>query len=153
MVYAENITIKVPDLAELELVPRLRHEVLDPAKKQPTELGLSMKDFDLETIHTAAITGGLVVSTVRLEKHILEGQYLIRKMATHHDYRRQGLGARVLTAAEQIAISRGAEEFILDSREEAMSFYAGLGYIATGEEATHNDGIPNFTMVKKVSDG
>lgn len=144
--------VRMPSVDELTLVQQLRHRVLDRAREIKDDLELSPTDLKLSTIHIAAFDAAKIVSTVRLSP--LEADrttYSVRKMATHNNYRRQGLGAAVLKTAEAEAIKYGACSFTLDARVEAMHFYAGLGYRATGEEL---DCVPsNFVMTKQVNNG
>ena len=137
---------------ELMQVQRLRHIVLDPAKIAPTELDVSGKDRDSRNIIVAAFDeeNQRAISTVRIDMLTKGGLYLVRKMATLAEYRHCGYGSKVLNTAEKLAIEQGATGFKLDSRKEAMKFYLNQGYIPTGEETLHNDGIPNFTMVKAL---
>jgi predicted GNAT family N-acyltransferase len=149
MIVGIDYEVRVPDTAELDAVQQLRHAVLDPAKLVSTELQLGPKDFDPRTIHVAAFAGERVVSTVRLDPQD-EGVYSVRKMATAEDYRGRGIGRSVLSYAETLAWMQGARVFTLDSRESAIPFYTRLGYLYTGKEVMHTDGIPNYTMLKKV---
>ena len=144
--------VGISDSHKLEAVRELRHAVLDPAKVEATELDVSQKDQDPINIVAVAFMGETAVSTARLDK-IDEKTYLVRKMATADSARQQGIGGRVLELAEEEAVKRGAQTIELDSREGAISFYEGHGYVLTGEEVVHNDGIPNFSMIKRVTDG
>ncbi len=78
-----------------------------------------------------------------------DGVMKLRQMAVHPDHQRQGLGARLVAFAEQVARARGARRMVLNARDAAIGFYAGLGYAVEGEgfvEVT----LPHHTMVKDL---
>jgi len=150
----DHYIVRPPKAVELQLVQMLRHDVLDPQRQIPSDLVLSAHDYDTEYIHMAAYDGTKIVSTVRLNPLIAKiNTYVVRKMATAEAYQGKGLGGGVLEMAERVAVARGAEGFILDARKEAIPFYEKHGYILTGAEVSHTDGITNFTMTKQVCDG
>ncbi|HEY2003763.1 MAG TPA: GNAT family N-acetyltransferase [Candidatus Saccharimonadia bacterium] len=144
-----DIIIRQPTLRELEAVSRLRHEALDEDKSIPPK-GPTDTDKLSSTIHMAAFAGDAIICTVRLNPIDDDPNvYLVRRMATKSDYRNQGVGARVLRAAEAEAVKRGAKAFVLDARLEARNFYARSGYWPTGQHPEH-DGDVNISMAKQV---
>lgn len=150
----DHYIVRPPEAGELQLVQMLRHDVLDPQRRIPSDLVLSAHDYDTEYIHMVAYDGAKLVSTVRLNPLITEKRtYVVRKMATAETYQGKGLGGRVLEMAERVAVTRGAEGFILDARKEAIPFYEKHGYSLTGAKVMHTDGITNFTMTKRAYDG
>ena len=63
-----------------------------------------------------------------------EGQ--ITNIATSPDYRRQGLGAKVLAALAEVARERGFYEISLEVRESnlpAIALYEKFGFVAVGK--------------------
>ncbi len=55
----------------------------------------------------------------------------VHKVAAHPDYRRQGIAARLMNAAEQGLASHGCTKLNLQVRagnSQAVAFYAGAGY-------------------------
>lgn len=71
----------------------------------------------------------------------------IATIAVHPDYRRMGIGARLLAESLQEAINRGARMATLEVRQSnvaAISMYDQLGFIVTGRRSryyqdTHED--------------
>lgn len=135
--------------AELSAVQLLRHNVLDPARAHKSDIALSEADFDAANIHMAAFYGAQVVSTVRMDLEE-RGRYEAVRVATHERHRRKDLGRYVMTAAENLAVCRGATDFRLSSRLESIGFYEKLGYKVTSEVFVSEDGVPNRWMTKKV---
>jgi len=149
---ASKITIRQPRPGELEAVRDLRYQVLDKDKGLPRKTS-SDTDEVASSVHMAAFYGNRVVSTVRLNPLVDDPHvYLVRRMATDVEYRGEGIGSRVLRAAEAEAINRGAESFVLHAREKAATFYARAGYEPTGEHVVH-DGDVNITMTKRAVHG
>ena len=144
--------IRRPTKDELESVRLLRHDVLDPARSQPSELELTERDFDPSTIHVAAFVNGKPQSTVRVDQ-VGPVEFEVRKMATREEYRHRGFGTGVLRLAVREAIEKGARLIRLDAREGALVFYAKLGYVPTGETIIHEDGVLNYRMQKEVKHG
>jgi predicted GNAT family N-acyltransferase len=78
------------------------------------------------------------------------GEAHIRSMATAEDCRGQGLGRRIMDYLEQAARERGATTVILNARENAVIFYAKLGYVPVGEGPLLFGVIPHTVMQKTL---
>jgi predicted GNAT family N-acyltransferase len=63
------------------------------------------------------------------------------------NYRRQGVGSDIVKKLEEYAMKHGAKKMILNAREDAIRFYASLGYIK-GSPYKSDTGIPHTTMEK-----
>ncbi len=144
-----TITIRSPHASEFPLVLRLRYEVLDKPLGLPEKTILGNSDQNPLAIHRAGFDGNRLVCTVRLDPYG-EDAYLVRRMATDPGHQGKGVGARVLSSAEQEARSRGAHKIILHARIGAIAFYKKLGYQLTGHIEVH-DGDENPEMVKAFS--
>lgn len=104
---------------------------------------------EVDEIHVGGFAddGALLACVVLVAKP--GGVMKLRQMAVHPDHQRQGLGARLVAFAEQVARARGARRMVLNARDEAIGFYAGLGYAVDGPgfvEVT----IPHHTMVRNL---
>ncbi len=146
---SQELVIRSPQSKEFQAIRRLRYEILDQDKGMELKT-ISRTDDMPATVHMAAFINSEVVCTIRLNP--LEDDpavYLVRRMATSINYQGQGIGAKVLRAAEAEAIRRGAKGFVLDAREKAVAFYARAGYWPTGQRPIHAGDV-NITMVKSA---
>jgi GNAT superfamily N-acetyltransferase len=75
----------------------------------------------------------------------------VRSMATLEERRGQGLGRRVMEYLEQTARERGIGTIFLNAREQAVPFYAKLGYQAVGEGPLLFGCIPHTVMRKDLT--
>lgn len=142
-----TIVIRPPRPDELQAVRQLRFEVLDQDKGLPLKVA-SQSDENPDSIHMAAFIGSKVISTVRLDV-TSPGNYLVRRMATAKPYRRQGIGSRVLAAAEALAKHRGGSRIELHARQAACSFYIRAGYADQGGRPMYH-GDTNIEMAKSI---
>jgi predicted GNAT family N-acyltransferase len=78
------------------------------------------------------------------------GEAQIRSMATAEDRRGQGLGRRIMEYLEQAARQRGATAIFLNARDNAVPFYAKLGYEPVGEGPLLFGCIPHTVMKKSL---
>jgi predicted GNAT family N-acyltransferase len=74
----------------------------------------------------------------------------IRSMATAEGRRGQGLGRRIMEHLEHAARQRGVTTLSLNARENAVEFYAKLGYKAVGEGPLLFGCIPHTAMRKSL---
>jgi predicted GNAT family N-acyltransferase len=118
----------------------------------PADLVLDPADLAADVINIAAFSDdGSIISAVRVAPVTSDATvYELSRMFTAASHRRQGYGMRVLVAAEQAAIERGAKAFVADSRDDARSFYARAGYWDTGRTKVLDNGSTNYIMVKQV---
>jgi predicted GNAT family N-acyltransferase len=79
-----------------------------------------------------------------------DGVAQIRGMATAEGRRGQGLGQRIMEFLEQAASRRGATAIVLNARNQAVPFYARLGYEAVGEGPLLFGCIPHTAMRKRL---
>jgi predicted GNAT family N-acyltransferase len=78
-----------------------------------------------------------------------DGEAHIRSMATAETCRGRGLGRQVMEYLEQSARTRGMHAIVLNARENAVGFYAKLGYQPVGEGPLLFGCIPH-TVMRKV---
>ncbi len=99
-----------------------------------TEEGIA-EELDNENAHfLVAQSGKKVLGYIGV--HEVCGEAYIDNIAVHPDYRRLGLGERLLQTAQKNAFSRKCEFITLEvrkSNEKAISLYKKLGYQTAGE--------------------
>ncbi|NWK44395.1 GNAT family N-acetyltransferase [Ralstonia pickettii] len=117
----------------------IRYDVFVIEQGVPVEL--EWDEWDDQCWHALAHdTAGRAVATGRL---LPDGH--IGRMAVRKEARGTGVGARVLEALIDKALSLGYRELILNAQTHAMPFYARAGFAAEGEEF-EEAGIPHRTM-------
>jgi len=123
----------------------LRWLVLRKPWRQPK--GSEKDDMEKKSVHRAAFIGNKMVGVARLHFNgIKEAQ--IRYMAVHPDYRRMGIGSRLLEELEKIARKKKAEYIILNARENAVNFYLKNGYSIIGKSYVLYGTIQHYKMIK-----
>lgn len=102
---------------------------------------------DHAALHFGVFDGARCVAClflVALDKDLVK----MRQVAVTTEYQRRGLGRQLVSHAESVAIDHGFVEMIAHAREQAVPFYAALGYQIVGE-GFEEVKIPHF-LVKKV---
>lgn len=143
----EEIIVKfVETEAELEGAVNVRMRVFVVEQQIPAEEELD--DDDAAATHAIALIGGKVVATGRVI-YPDEGVAQIGRMAVDLEYRRRGIGGRILGLLEEEARSRGANRCLLHAQEYVKPFYAGAGYLEHGNPFLEVD-IPHIEMRKEL---
>lgn len=110
----------------------------DPSDSDPATYHLMFRDPD-----------GLAAAAGRLHLNsAVEAQ--VRYMAVAEAWRDKGLGGRILTALEAFARSKGTQEVLLNSREQAMPFYIRHGYRVEGPAPTLFGELRHVRMRKRL---
>lgn len=109
---------------------RLRDEVL----RRP--IGMTLREKDVATddreYHIVAMARGKVIGCVLL-RPLENGTIKLRQMAVADSHQGQGLGAKLVRHAEDIARQRGFVSVETNARKTAQGFYEKLGYAVSGE--------------------
>ena len=143
-----NYTIKSPETeSEWKNYYNFRWEML----RKP--IGMSKQtvkdDLEKESYHLMVVNKkDKVIGSGRLHfNNKKEGQ--IRYMAVSDSIQRKGLGTSIVLELEIMAKKKGAQEMVLNARENAINFYLSLGYKEI-EPYESDTGIPHTTMRKKL---
>ncbi|ETJ42691.1 hypothetical protein Q604_UNBC03334G0001, partial [human gut metagenome] len=76
----------------------------------------------------------------------------IRFMAVHPDVQDKGLGTLMAMTLESVARQEGVKRVTCSAREDAVEFFAKLGFINQGEITTPTTTpIRHFLMIKPVA--
>ena len=102
-----------------------------------------------DTKYIVVVDDYLPVATCRLYA-IDERKVMLGRIVVVPEYRRQGLGTRVVKAAEEWAKELGYSEALLESREEKGGFYEKLGYTAETDSITEGGTFRCILMKKEL---
>jgi len=144
-----NYTIKSPETeSEWKNYYNFRWEML----RKP--IGMSKQtvkdDLEKESYHLMVVNKkDEVIGSGRLHfNNKKEGQ--IRYMAVSDSIQRKGLGTSIVLELEIMAKEKGAQEMVLNARENAINFYLSLGYKEI-EPYQSDTGISHVTMSKELT--
>ena len=133
---------------EWERYDNFRWEVL---RKQLKMSHIPLKDnLEEASIHLMGVTSkGKVLACGRLHLNTsYEAQ--IRYMGVSEDLRRSGIGSKMIEKLEEEAINQGANQIMLNARENAVAFYKSHGYFEVGPYESDIQ-IPHIRMEKQIS--
>ena len=123
----DNFEIRSPaSKKEWETYDSFRWEVL----RKPLKMShIPLKDnLEEASIHLMGVTSeGKVLACGRLHLNTSE-EAQIRYMGVSEDLRRSGIGSKMIKKLEEEAINQGANQIMLNARENAVAFYKSLGY-------------------------
>jgi predicted GNAT family N-acyltransferase len=98
-------------------------------EEQGVPLDIEMDDMDAQCLHAVAYQEGVPVGTARL---LPDGH--IGRMAVLKQWRRRGIGGRMLHALTEQARRRGEREVALSAQVHAVGFYRAHGFVEEGAE-------------------
>ena len=141
----DEVVVKLVETEEeLEGAISVRFRVFVAEQSVPPEEELD--DADATAIHAIAISQDKVIGTGRLIVQD-ESTAIIGRMAVDLEWRRNGVGGRILAFLEQEARSRSLRQSLLHAQEYVKSFYANHGYVEHGDVFLEVD-IPHVEMRK-----
>ncbi|WP_324758054.1 GNAT family N-acetyltransferase [Haloarcula montana] len=108
-----------------------------------------MDDKDGEATHLLLSAGDRPVATARY-RFVDETTVKIERVAVLAQYRGEGLGVRIMEAAEEAARDDGAMEAVLHGQRRVEGFYTGIGYEIVSDEF-EEAGIPHVEMRKELA--
>ena len=145
----DNFEIRSPTTEEeWERYDDFRWEVL----RKPLKMShIPLKDnLEEVSIHLMGVTSeGKVLACGRLHLNTSE-EAQIRYMGVSEDLRRSGIGSKMINKLEEEAINQGANQIMLNARENAVAFYKSLGYFEVGPYESDIQ-IPHTRMEKQIS--
>lgn len=143
----EDVTVKVVETEEeLEAAISVRFRVFVGEQSIPADEELD--EDDSVATHAIALCRGIVVGAGRVVYR--DGAARIGRMAVELEWRRQGIGGRLLQFLEEEARSQGVTDWVLHSQIYVRSFYAAHGYEEKGAVFLEVD-IPHVLMCKTGS--
>ncbi len=120
------------------------------ARKHHIPLRVEFDEHDTpETMYIVAVDDYLPVATCRLYP-IDDSSMMLGRIVVLPEYRRQGVGTRVVRAAEEWARQLGYATAVVESRENKTHFYETMGYVADDSKAIVGDTFTCYRMMKKL---
>lgn len=130
----------------MEKALSLRREVFVEEQHVPEELEID--EEDKIAFHLLVLKTEEAVATLRMLPH---GESIkIGRVAVKKEYRRRGLGTRLVTLAIEHAVRGEFIDAILDAQLESIPFYEGLGFLEEGD-VFMDAGIPHKKMRLGIS--
>ena len=125
-----NIVVKLVETeSELEGAINVRMRVFVVEQQIPVEEEID--DADATATHAIAFCQGQIVGAGRM-LYLDGGMVQIGRMAVDRQFRRQGIGGRILAFLENEARAQGIGSCLLHAQEYVKAFYAGSGYALHG---------------------
>jgi len=144
----EELTVKLVETEEeMEGALSVRFRVFVAEQQVPMDEELD--EFDASATHAIVLSQGEVVATGRIVYGNEDSAARIGRMAVDMEWRRKGLGGRLLTFLEEEAASRNVNTYILNAQEYVKQFYANHGYVERGETFLEAD-IVHILMRKEA---
>ena len=135
--------------AELEGAVAVRMRVFVGEQGIPAAIEVDEADSAPDTVHAVALHRGAVIATGRLLPDVDGKGPHVGRMAVERQWRRSGVGGRVLAFLEEQGRELGFRQITLHAQEYVKSFYAGHGYEEVGD-TFQEAGIPHREMVKRL---
>lgn len=131
---------------EYEQMLRLRNDIL----RKPLGLSFDKNELEREIEDTliAAFEEEKMLGCCLLTK-INKDVVRLRQMAVQNNLQGKGIGATMVTYAENVARDLGYKTMTMHARKAVMGFYEKLGYKVVGDEFTEVT-IAHYTMEKKL---
>jgi predicted GNAT family N-acyltransferase len=124
----------------------LRSEVL----RKPIGLDFTEEELDKEKneILIGAFDEDEMIGCCMLTK-TEEGELRLRQMAVKDDLQGTGIGASIISFAENLARDKGFGKIVMHARDTAVGFYEKLGYKIVGDAFTEVN-LPHHKMEKPL---
>jgi ribosomal protein S18 acetylase RimI-like enzyme len=133
-------------LARLEAVTHAERMMTAPVSATPSPSGplppgLIVDDDDDRVVHVRVEIDGVVAA--RGQAAVIGEHVVFDRIATEPDFRRRGLGRRVMAGLEHGAAARGATTGLLFASVDGRRLYESLGWREVGELGTwRGRGVP-----------
>ena len=112
------------------------------------QLGAERDDIEDLSIHRIVLNETKQIIAVGRVHHNSSIESQIRYFAVDKNYRRQGIGSYLMQDLENIALRENRQIMMLNARENALSFYEGLGYAISKKTNLLFGKIQHYEMKK-----
>ena len=106
-------------------------------------------EIDSSCLHAVLFMDGKAAGTARMFTENGGKSYHIGRMAVLKEYRKKGVGSRIMKALLEKAKDFGAESCELSAQCRATGFYESLGFTASGGVYL-DENCPHIHMFKKL---
>ncbi len=124
----------------------VRYEVF--VLEQGFSLEIEQDHIDDTCTHVVFYNSNLPIATGRFFIND-QGEYTLGRICVLKDYRKDGLGKKVIEALEAKAKEEGATQTHLGAQIQALDFYKKQGYREVGE-IYYEEGCPHRHMIKDI---
>lgn len=139
-VNAPLVIKEVTYASSIELIHNVRYAVFVAEQNVPQDL--EFDDQDPMSIHVVAFKNLVPIGTGRLAS---DGK--IGRMAVLKNFRKQGIGRKILLKLIQIGREKGIRKYYLSSQCHAIPFYEKMDFIAEGP--TYLEAGINHRLMKR----
>ena len=120
------------------------------ARKHQIPLDVEFDEHDTpETKYVVAVDNYLPIATCRLYA-IDDAKVMLGRIVVLPEYRRQGIGTRVVKEAETWARELGFLVAVVESRDNKIPFYEAMGYVADFDRKIEGETFTCFRMEKNL---
>ena len=120
------------------------------ARKHQIPLDVEFDEHDTpETKYIVAVDNYLPIATCRLYA-IDDAKVMLGRIVVLPEYRRQGIGTRVVKEAETWARELGFLVAVVESRDNKIPFYEAMGYVADFDRKIEGETFTCFRMEKNL---
>ena len=137
-------TVKYQD--KIAAIERIRTQVFQ--KEQGVSAELEFDGLDADAIQFLAYLNGKAVATARI-REIDASTAKIERLAVLPEYRKQGIGKRLMESALSVISRLDKSSAIVHAQEYVASLYQQLGFEVVGERFSEA-GIDHVKMVKQL---
>ncbi|MFC2069753.1 GNAT family N-acetyltransferase [Chloroflexota bacterium] len=143
----ENLNYKlISSDDELEKALDVRRQVFIKEQGIPEEIELD--ECDKGALHIVVKDGDSVIATARAS-FPTDGLAKIERMAVLRDFRRRGIGERIVSFLSEEFRKRKVKQIVLHAQYAVVDFYRSCGFEETGEPFLEA-GIKHIKMHKKI---
>jgi predicted GNAT family N-acyltransferase len=117
-------------------------------EEQGVSAELEFDGLDPSAIHFLAYVNGKAVGTARIRE--IDGDTVkIERLAVLPNYRKQGIGRKLMKSALSTIVQQGKPIAIIHAQAYIAQLYEQLGFAIVGEQF-NEAGIPHVKMVKMI---
>jgi predicted GNAT family N-acyltransferase len=143
----DNIKVGIAkNPAEISGIKEIRRQVFQI--EQGIDPILDFDGNDQESDQFIAYLNKEAVGTARI-RYLSEGLAKLERLAILKDYRKMGIGRKIVEYVIDYLKNKGVENITLDSQEHAKHFYEKNGFKQVGE-VFEEAGIPHVKMERKL---